>query len=166
MARSSPRPTPGWRYRAFDLFEAGAQRIAQMLAELVGLFDRGAIGPLPVRTWDVRRAPAAYRFLSQARHTGKVVLTMPDGLAAGSVLITGGTGMAGAHIARHLVARHGVRHLVLVSRRGGAAPGAAELVSELTQAGAQVTVLAADVADRDALARCWPKSMPAIPCRG
>jgi polyketide synthase 12 len=144
---------PGVGYRAFDLFEAGAQRIAQMLAELVGLFDRGAIGPLPVRTWDVRRAPAAYRFLSQARHTGKVVLTMPDGLAAGSVLITGGTGMAGARIARHLVARHGVRHLVLVSRRGGAAPGAAELVSELTQAGAQVKVLAADVADRDALAQ-------------
>jgi len=144
---------PGVAYRAFDLFEAGPARIAQMLAELVGLFDRGAIGPLPVRTWDVRRAPAAYRFLSQARHTGKVVLTMPDGLAAGSVLITGGTGMAGAHIARHLVARHGVRHLVLVSRRGGAAPGAAELVSELTQAGAQVKVLAADVADRDALAQ-------------
>ena len=144
---------PGVGYRAFDLFEAGAQRIAQMLAELVGLFDRGAIGPLPVRTWDVRRAPAAYRFLSQARHTGKVVLTMPDGLAAGSVLITGGTGMAGARIARHLVAQHGVRHLVLVSRRGGAAPGAAELVSELTQAGAQVKVLAADVADRDALAQ-------------
>jgi mycoketide-CoA synthase len=143
---------PGVRYRAFDLFEAGAARIAQMLAELVGLFDRGAIGPLPVRTWDVRRAPAAYRFLSQARHTGKVVLTMPGGLAAGSVLITGGTGMAGARIARHLVAQHGVRHLVLVSRRGGAAPGAAELVTELTQAGAQVTVLAADVADRDALA--------------
>ena len=92
---------PGVGYRAFDLFEAGAQRIAQMLAELVGLFDREAIGPLPVRTWDVRRAPAAYRFLSQARHTGKVVLTMPamaDALAAGSVLITGGTGMAGAGV--------------------------------------------------------------------
>ena len=41
---------------------------------------------------------------------------------------------------------------MLVSRRGGAAPGAAELVGELTQAGAQVTVLAADVADREALA--------------
>ena len=54
-----------------------------MLAELVGLFDRAAIGPLPVRTWDVRRAPAAYRFLSQARHTGKVVLTMPGGLGRG-----------------------------------------------------------------------------------
>jgi polyketide synthase 12 len=143
---------PGVAYHAFDLFEAGPARIAQMLAELVGLFDRGAIDPLPVTAWDVRRAPAAYRFLSQARHTGKVVLTMPGGLAAGSVLITGGTGMAGAHIARHLVAQHGVRHLVLVSRRGGAAPGAAELITELTQAGAQVSVLAADVADRDALA--------------
>jgi acyl carrier protein len=81
-----------------------------------------------------------------------VVLTMPGGLGAGSVLITGGTGMAGALIARHLVTRHGVRHLVLVSRRGPGAPGAAELVAELSAAGAQVQVLAADVADRAALA--------------
>ena len=68
----------------------------------------------------MRRAAAAYRFVSQARHTGKVVLTMPDALAAGTVLITGGTGMAGAVLARHLVAQHQVRHLMLVSRRGGA----------------------------------------------
>ena len=140
-------------YRAFDLFEAGADRIAQMLAELVGLFDSGALAALPVTSWDVRRAAAAYRFISQARHTGKVVLTMPDALAAGTVLITGGTGMAGTVLARHLVAQHQVRHLMLVSRRGGAAPGAAELVAELTAAGAQVTVIAADVADRGALAQ-------------
>jgi mycoketide-CoA synthase len=142
----------GVSYRAFDLFEAGPDRIAQMLTELAGLFDRGALHPLPVSSWDVRRAAAAYRFISQARHTGKVVLTMPDALAAGTVLITGGTGMAGAVLARHLVTQHQVRHLILVSRRGGAAPGAAELVAELTRAGAQVTVTAADVADRDALA--------------
>jgi polyketide synthase 12 len=144
---------PGVVYRAFDLFEAGAERIQAMLTELVGLFNSGALVALPVNTWDVARAKAAYRFLSQARHTGKVVLTMPAGLGSGTVLITGGTGMAGAVTARHVVAEHGVRHLVLVSRRGPDAPGAAELVAELVAAGATVTVVACDAADRDALAK-------------
>ncbi|WP_128882722.1 type I polyketide synthase [Mycobacterium tuberculosis] len=144
---------PGVRYRAFDLFEAGPDRIAQILAELATLFGDGVLRPLPVTTFDVRCAPAALRYLSQARHTGKVVMLMPGSWAAGTVLITGGTGMAGSAVARHVVARHGVRNLVLVSRRGPDAPGAAELVAELAAAGAQVQVVACDAADRAALAK-------------
>ncbi len=144
---------PGVRYRAFDLFEPGPDRIAQILAELATLFGDGVLRPLPVTTFDVRCAPAALRYLSQARHTGKVVMLMPGSWAAGTVLITGGTGMAGSAVARHVVARHGVRNLVLVSRRGPDAPGAAELVAELAAAGAQVQVVACDAADRAALAK-------------
>ncbi|WP_395575262.1 SDR family NAD(P)-dependent oxidoreductase [Streptomyces sp. BK79] len=66
----------------------------------------------------------------------------------GTVLVTGGTGVLGAHTARWLV-RHGARHLLLTSRRGPDAPGAAELAAELTARGARVTVVACDVADRD-----------------
>ncbi|MGW4057242.1 type I polyketide synthase [Amycolatopsis sp. NPDC004747] len=62
----------------------------------------------------------------------------------GTVLITGGTGTLGALTARHLVTAHGVRHLVLVSRRGEA-PG---LHDELTALGASVTIAACDVAER------------------
>ncbi|MDT0574468.1 KR domain-containing protein, partial [Streptomyces sp. DSM 3412] len=42
----------------------------------------------------------------------------------GAVLVTGGTGGLGGLVARHLVVAHGVRRLVLLSRRGGDAPGA------------------------------------------
>uniref|UniRef100_UPI003D73815B type I polyketide synthase n=1 Tax=Nocardia sp. bgisy134 TaxID=3413789 RepID=UPI003D73815B len=70
----------------------------------------------------------------------------------GTVLITGGTGGLGAVIARHLVTEHGVRHLLLTSRRGPDAPGAAELRDDLLELGAQATITACDVSDRDALA--------------
>ncbi|BBX96742.1 polyketide synthase [Mycobacterium lacus] len=144
---------PGVRYRAFDLFEPGRPRMHQYMLELAELFDAGVLRPLPVTTFDVRRAPAALRYLSQARHTGKVVMSMPDAWAAGTVLVTGGTGMAGSALARHLVARHAVRNLVLVSRRGPDAPGAEELVAELRAAGAEVQVVACDAANREALAK-------------
>ncbi|GHJ20855.1 hypothetical protein TPA0909_24690 [Streptomyces albus] len=71
---------------------------------------------------------------------------------SGTVLVTGATGHLGGVIARHLVTAHGVRHLLLLSRRGAAAPGAAELVAGLTALGAEVTLVACDAADRAALA--------------
>ncbi len=75
----------------------------------------------------------------------------PSLFAAGTVLITGGTGALGGLVARHLVERHGARKLLLLSRRGAAAPGAAELAAELSELGASVRVEACDTADREAL---------------
>ncbi|MFJ1991641.1 type I polyketide synthase [Streptomyces asiaticus] len=71
--------------------------------------------------------------------------------ARGTVLVTGGTGGLGGQVARWLV-RSGAEHLVLTSRRGLEAEGAAELKAELEGMGAEVTVAACDAADRDALA--------------
>ncbi|RZQ61011.1 SDR family NAD(P)-dependent oxidoreductase [Amycolatopsis suaedae] len=76
--------------------------------------------------------------------TGQPRTIDPDG----TVLVVGGTGGLGSHVARHLVAAHGVRRLLLVSRGGAAAPG---LTAELTEAGAEVTVAACDAADPVAL---------------
>ncbi|MFC9878124.1 type I polyketide synthase [Streptomyces libani] len=142
----------GVRYQAFDLFDAGPERIGEMLTALVGLFEQGVLRPLPLTAWDVRKAPEAFRHLSQAKNVGKVVLTMPVPLdPEGTVLVTGGTGGLGALVARHLVVEHGVRHLVLSSRRGPQAPGAAALRDELAALGAEVTVAACDTTDREAL---------------
>nr|WP_284748671.1 type I polyketide synthase [Amycolatopsis sp. RTGN1] len=144
---------PGVAYQAFDLIEAGPDRIAEMLREVLGLLGQGVLRPIPVTAWDVHRAPAAFKHLQQAKHVGKVVLTVPAPLdPEGTVLITGGTGGLGGLLARHLVTGHGARHLLLTSRRGLAAEGAEQLRDELTGLGATVTVAACDAADRDALA--------------
>ncbi|MER6989181.1 type I polyketide synthase [Saccharopolyspora hirsuta] len=95
-----------------------------------------------------------------ARHTAGEH-TEPELPPDGTVLITGGTGALGAAVARHLVVEHGVRHLLLTSRRGADAPGAAELAAELTGLGAEVEIAACDAADREALAALLD-SVPAL----
>ncbi|WP_422070675.1 type I polyketide synthase [Streptomyces hoynatensis] len=155
---------PGVAYRAFDLMDAGEDRVQEMLAELRELFESGALAPLPATTWDIRQAPEAFRYLCQARHTGKTVLTLPPTVpgsaggagagaeGAGTVLITGGTGTLGALLARHYAATGRAGHLLLASRRGPDAPGAAQLAADLEDLGVRATIAACDTADPDALA--------------
>ncbi|MFI0982696.1 SDR family NAD(P)-dependent oxidoreductase [Streptomyces sp. NPDC021093] len=159
---------PGVHYRAFDLVESGADRIQEMLRELVVLLEKGAVQPLQHTAFDVREAPSAFRIMAQGRTVGKLVLTVPQPLDRdGTVLLTGGTGELGRSVARRLVEEHGTRHLVLTSRRGPAAPGTDELVAELTGAGAAtVRVLACDVSSRDEVARVLAEIDPQHPLTG
>ncbi|MFW6692989.1 SDR family NAD(P)-dependent oxidoreductase [Streptomyces sp. MAR4 CNX-425] len=157
----------GVSYRAFDLGEAAPERVRVMLAELRELCEAGTIRPLPVTAWDFHEARTALRYFSQARHIGKVVLTLPAPFRAdGTVLVTGGTGVLGGHFARHLVTEHGVRDLLLVSRSGPAASGAAELREELTGLGARVRIEACDTADREQLAALLATVPAEHPLRG
>ncbi|KMS77169.1 DNA-binding protein [Streptomyces viridochromogenes] len=143
---------------------------------------RAAQSELPGRVVlvDVDGRPESLRMLPSAVATGEPQLRVREGQVAvprlaaagvasdpgaafdaeGTVLITGGPGALGAELARHLVADHGVRHLLLTGRRGPHAPGAEELRRELAESGAQAAVVACDAADRAALAdvvrRCEP----------
>ncbi len=155
---------PGVTYRAFDLLQEEPDRIGAMLAHVVELFDQGVLRLPPVTTWPVHRAVAALRTMQQGRHIGKVVLTMPVELdPGGTVLITGGTGALGRLLARHLVAEHGVRRLLLVSRRGENAPGSTALRAELAERGADVLFAAADLAEADQVRRVVDSVDPAHP---
>ncbi|MFI6093860.1 SDR family NAD(P)-dependent oxidoreductase [Streptomyces sp. NPDC051218] len=158
---------PSVTYRPFVLGEAGPERLGEMLGRVVGLMAAGELSRLPVRAWDVRRAREAFRFMSQARHTGKMVLTIPatpvvsrlvaaapvaSRPASRSALVTGGTGTLGGLVARHLVATGRTDEMVLTGRSGPAAPNVAALAAELAMLGAAVQIVACDAADRDALA--------------
>jgi NADPH:quinone reductase-like Zn-dependent oxidoreductase len=136
----------GVRYRAFDMTEVGPDRSHAILHTICDGLARGALRPLPLTAWDVRRAPEAFRHMAQARHIGKNVLIIPQPLAAdGTVLITGGTGTLGGLLATHLVKKHGVRRVLLCSRSGAGE----ELRAQLERAGAHVTIAVCDVSQRE-----------------
>ncbi|MEU9609875.1 type I polyketide synthase [Streptomyces sp. NPDC048057] len=157
----------GVSYHAFELLDMGIDRVQQSLRSVLALFEQGILEPLPVSTWDIRQAPAAFRYFSQARQVGKVVLTVPPtDRNDGTVLITGGTGTLGAALARHLVTERGVRHLLLIGRRGDQAPGAAELGAALAELGAEVRIEACDASDREALSRLLGSIPPEHPLTG
>jgi polyketide synthase 12 len=159
---------PGVRYQVYDLIgDAGPDRIGRMLAELGGLFAAGVLQPLPLRAWPLDRAREALRHLSQAKHTGKLVLDIPAPVDPdGTVLITGGTGTLGALVAEHLVRTWHTRHLLLVSRSGPDAPGAKELAARLGELGARVRIEAADVTEAAAVAALVAGVDPEHPLTG
>ena len=92
--------------------------------------------------------------MGQARHTGKIVLTIPQpaGPRTARCWSPAGPGRWAAWSPRTWPRPRGPRHLLLASRSGPAAPGAAALAAELAGLGAEVTVAACDIADRAALA--------------
>ncbi|MDI1475029.1 type I polyketide synthase [Polyangium sp. y55x31] len=139
----------------WGLVRAAQAEFPERAMFLVDVDDAASLAALPgALTSDepqmaLRNGAGRVPRLAKMDATGKSGNTPFD--REGTVLVTGGTGALGAHLARHLVAKHGVRHLLLVSRQGGDAPSAPALLAELREAGADVRLAACDVADRDAL---------------
>ncbi len=134
--------------------------LQQIFGEVATMLAEGRIEPLPTNIFPLASAAEAFRFMSQARHIGKVVIEIdesklevaldperPLALAAdGAYLVTGGLGGFGLEVARSL-GQAGAGQLVLVSRSGAASDEAKAAVAELEAAGTVVTIVAGDVTD-------------------
>ncbi len=130
------------------------QLIRSMIDAVIDDLASGALLPLPVRTFEFADAQGAFRFMAQARHTGKVVVVQPEAAtdrateirADGTYLVTGGLGGLGLLTAQHLAAR-GARHLVLLGRRQPG-PAALDAIADLRRGGVNVEVCTGDVSVR------------------
>jgi acyl transferase domain-containing protein/acyl carrier protein len=158
-------------YEPLYLGDVAADVLQELYAELATALARGEFRPLPSRRFDIMEAEQAFRFMAQARHIGKLVLDTTSFAsevpitANAAYLITGAFGGLGQPIARWLVDQ-GARHLVLVGRQGAKAAGGAALVAELEARGAVVHAVAADISDREAVARLFASLDPSVPLRG
>lgn len=153
---------------------------SRLFGEVMALFREGVLSPLPYRAFEADRVIDAFRVMQQARHIGKVVVTMnkPPSHIQGKVkpqeslqlepnstwLITGGLSGFGLESARWLVQR-GVKNLVLVSRRGMQTPDADNVLEEFKSIGVNVLAKACDITNAaalDKLIKLVQKTMPPL----
>jgi NADPH:quinone reductase-like Zn-dependent oxidoreductase/acyl carrier protein len=168
---------------AVDLDKLCAQRpdmVQGFLHELMAGFHDGTLHPLPYRVFGVGDIVTAFRYMAQAKHTGKVIVSMVDSAptiappapapfalqADGTYLVAGGLGGFGLAVAQWL-AKHGAQHLVLVGRSGARTPDALAAIDALRSDGVDVVVAKADITNEADVARVVDEiahSMP--PLRG
>jgi NADPH:quinone reductase-like Zn-dependent oxidoreductase/acyl carrier protein len=159
----------GISFYGFDLLDLSERdpafvgAILQEIAAALGSED-DQLRPNPHRVFPARDVANACRLIRDARHIGKVVISMdepgvvpvPDSAemalrSDATYLLSGGLGGFGLATAQWMAER-GARHFVLVGRSGAASEEAQQGVEALRAAGARVVVEAADVTDRDQVA--------------
>ncbi|MEM7125912.1 MAG: amino acid adenylation domain-containing protein [Chloroflexota bacterium] len=187
---------PDATYYPFDLSEEMAADNGletRLWAELTVQFGMGRLKPLPKVTFPFADAIAAFRYMQQAQHIGKIVLhieppALPESPRAeyaqdqsaivevdtvevdiihsdATYLVTGGLGALGLQVAQQLV-EEGAKHLVLTGRRGVTSAEQQEAIDALQQQGAVVHVVAADIADREDARRVLDECTAIAPLRG
>lgn len=157
---------PGAGYTSFDLAEVVMENprlVDSMFGRIMDGFRKNKLQPLPMHLFHVTKTLDAFRFMAQARHTGKIVVSH-DGLSESvndsdtvsihsdaAYLVTGGLGSLGLLLSRWLV-RQGARHIVLMGRSDAGADAIA-FIDALREKGASVTIAKGDVAHEEDLKR-------------
>ena len=163
------------------VFHGNEELTRQMLEEISGLVEKGALRPLPYRAFPACRIDSAFRLMAGGKHIGKVVVAFPTPFVPrrgelpgpgfevkpdGCYLITGAFGGYGKVLARWLV-DCGARHLVLTSRSGASSPEASKFVEDLQERGVEVRVVSADIGAPDDVRRLFAEiKSGAQPLRG
>ena len=166
------RKRPDVRYHPFDLGDVARSDPAllqRLLRDLMAAFAAGELTPLKHTVFRLADGAAAFRYMAQARHIGKVVIESdaaadmrirPDA----TYLITGGLGALGLETARWLASR-GAAQLVLVGRSAASAAAQTQ-IGELERAGVRVKILCADIAQASEVARLLAAIADLPPLKG
>lgn len=162
---------PDCHYYPFDLLDIATAKpevIKNLFGELMPLFEQRQLKALPYAEFPIQDAVGAFRFMSQAKHIGKIVVTHPAQQHRGelvrrdgSYLIVGGLGALGLEVANWLIDR-GAEHLVLTSRRE-ASPEMQEAIQKMRRTGATVEAIAADAADPESANRLIERIAATMP---
>ena len=163
---------------ADQLMQEQPQLTQALFREVMALFGKGILHPLPFHTFEADDVVDAFRHMQQAKQIGKVVVTYQNGIntvftpppvhqqlqlsAKATYLITGGLGGFGLRTAQWLVAK-GAKNLVLISRSGPASAEAQATVTELQARGIKVLATACDVTDRKALSTLFAQIAAKMP---
>jgi polyketide synthase 12/epothilone polyketide synthase D len=158
---------PDVDYHIVDFSTVPHEVTTAVLRTVVAKFTDGTLKPLPRKVFPLADAIEAFRFMAQAKHVGKIVLSI-GGQRADAVtcqgdrtyLVTGGYGALGLHVARWMIER-GARHVALVGRRGPAVP-AAQAIEDLRRQ-ADVRVFSADIAEAGDADRLFKELAAAMP---
>ena len=170
------------RYFAIDLAEKlrnNPATLRPLFVKIVQSLQDGVDRPLPYTVFSFQETPRAFRFMAQAKHIGKIVVSQegaPAGQAvtgkeraSGTVvckpdatyLITGGLGGLGLLVAQWMVER-GVRHLVLMGR-SEPSEATRKVLQRLRQQGAQIMVAQGDVSKEQQLSDILAESKQGMP---
>ncbi|MEO0371732.1 MAG: SDR family NAD(P)-dependent oxidoreductase, partial [Pseudomonadota bacterium] len=146
-----------------DLAAMGQERpklLANLMAEVSQKFADRELNPLPLTTFPISQVADAVRYMSQAKHVGKVVVTLeeetfqirrdvvqPVALKSdASYLVTGGTGGFGLTIADWL-SRRGAGKLYLASRSGAVGADDQARLAAIEARGTVTEAVSLDVTD-------------------
>ncbi|NEO53135.1 MAG: SDR family NAD(P)-dependent oxidoreductase, partial [Okeania sp. SIO3B5] len=159
---------PDVSYFVVDLLKESIEQpglINSMLQGLKEEFGNGLLQPPPIKVFPIEEVIDAFRYMQQAKHIGKIVVTQtqPDARtkkslsfrSGASYLITGGMGGLGLLVANWMVSK-GAKHLILLGRRSPD-DTAIKKITELEMAGAEVVVEKADVSDGESMRGVWQR---------
>lgn len=151
----------------------------RLFSELMALFAKGMLHPLPYHVFDAEDIVDAFRYMQQARQIGKIVVSYHNGInnveypkpsgqahlelsKDGSYLVTGGLRGFGLRTAQWLASK-GARHLILIGRSGASTDESHGTITRLEASGVKVLARACDVTDESALAALLRETAELMP---
>ncbi|RQH10614.1 MgcI [Okeania hirsuta] len=162
---------PDAEYLPFDIglmIQQQSGLMAEFSEELNQQCQSGKLKALSYKVFPNTEVKAAFRYMQQGKHIGKVVVSLPETgdeqksiKSEASYLITGGLGALGLEVAQWMV-KEGAKNIVLTGRRNPNEK-AQKVIEELEAAGASVSVLLGDISTKESLMKILEEISTSLP---